>query len=94
MTTLFDLSEHTIDMVPGQPEKLINGMTVRISSGMAKDDFRDGVVVETDNDGIVWAKFDRLRPHPATNEKTVVYPVHVPNDLNFEQHNPVLAWKR
>ena len=94
MTTLFDLSEHTVDMIPGQPDHLVAGMTVRINGNSHKEDFRDGVVAVTDADGIVWARFQRKRPHPATGSKTVEYPVHDPSVPKCEWLNPVLAWKR
>lgn len=93
MTTLFDLAEHTIDMIPGQPHHFAIGMTVRINGNQHKDDYRDGVVTGIDADGVVVAKFQRKRPHPATQEKTILYPVHDPSDPNYEWHNPVLAWK-
>ncbi len=94
MVTLFDLSEHTLDMIPGQPEYFAVGMKVRINGNQHKDDFRDGVVTGTDEMGIVWARFNRKRPLIATDSKTVEYPVYDPSDPKCEYHNPVVAWSK
>jgi hypothetical protein len=94
MTTLFDLNEHTVEWVPGEPPTLAPGISVRVNGNRTRDDFRDGVITMTDDEGTVWAKFNRRTPHPATGEKTIELPVYVPGDHNHEHHNPVIAWKR